>query len=496
MANRQLLTLKYRPQTFAELLIQDHVRDTLTRAIEHNRLANAYLFAGPRGVGKTTTARILAKCLNCLAADRPTTTPCGRCSACAEITESRSIDVLEIDGASSRGIDQVRELRENIRYAPSALRSKVYIVDEVHMLTREAFNAILKTLEEPPAHAKFIFATTEAHRLPLTIISRCQRFDFRRATVAETCSRLDWIAGREGIKVAPDAVAAIAERAGGAVRDAESMLEQAAVYCPEGVELAGVEELFGLVPARKFHEYAELLLAGDAAGLVRFVDRLFEDGHDPIEFHSGLVGHFRRLLLLHYGNVDSGLPPEEQARLEAQSRRFRRESLLEALSRLSSNEDSTRRTALPRILLEIVSLEIAAEVAGRATDPDPAPACARDRLPSGHSRPRPAPADATAVWQELRLRVNEHKPMLASILDLATPVSFTDGVLALTLPQRQQVAAGQLEAGRSLVDRLLSEVAGGPARLQVTLIRSRATADPVIERISRVLGELDEERSR
>src|SRR5512136_1917021 len=191
---RSVLTLKYRPQRFDELLVQDHVRDTMKRAIEKNRLANAYLFCGPRGVGKTTTARILAKSLNC--EKGPTVSPCGQCSACVEIANGRSLDVIEIDGASNRKIDDVRELRENIKYLPTAGRYKVYIIDEVHMLTTESFNALLKTLEEPPAHAKFIFATTAAQDVPATIVSRCQRFDFRRATPAEIKDRLAWLAQR------------------------------------------------------------------------------------------------------------------------------------------------------------------------------------------------------------------------------------------------------------------------------------------------------------
>ena len=237
----KVLTLKYRPQRFDELLVQDHVRDTLKRAIEKKRLANAYLFCGPRGVGKTTTARILAKSLNC--EKGPTVFPCGECSACVEITNGRNLDVIEIDGASNRKIDDVRELRENIKYLPTAGKYKIYIIDEVHMLTTESFNALLKTLEEPPAHAKFIFATTAAQDVPATIVSRCQRFDFRRATPAEIKDRLAWLGRQENIKVSDAALMAIARRADGAIRDGEGILDQLASFRPDGIELKDVENL-------------------------------------------------------------------------------------------------------------------------------------------------------------------------------------------------------------------------------------------------------------
>ncbi|MCX6843295.1 MAG: DNA polymerase III subunit gamma/tau [candidate division WOR-3 bacterium] len=272
----EVLTLKYRPQSFDELWVQDHVRDTLKRAIERNRLANAYLFCGPRGVGKTTTARILAKSLNC--EKGPTATPCNKCPFCTEITASRSMDVIEIDGASNRGIEQIRELRENIKYTPSSGRYKIYIIDEVHMLTEAAFNALLKTLEEPPAHAKFVFATTAAHDVPATIVSRCQRFDFRRATPAEIKDRLAWLAQQEKIKASDAALMAIARRADGAIRDAEGILDQLASFRPDGIELKDVEELLGLVPSEVFFDYADLVLAGDAPGLMAFLARLLETG--------------------------------------------------------------------------------------------------------------------------------------------------------------------------------------------------------------------------
>jgi len=487
MATSKVLTLKYRPQKFDEVLIQDHVTETLKRAIEKNRLANAYLFAGPRGVGKTTTARILAKSLNC--EKGPTAEPCNHCSFCIDITASRSMDVLEIDGASNRGIDQVRELRENIKYAPSAARYKIYIIDEVHMLTEPAFNALLKTLEEPPAHAKFIFATTHAHEVPATIISRCQRFDFRKAAVGEIRDRLAWLAAQEKIKASDAALVAIARRADGAIRDAESILDQLASYRPEGIELADVEELLGIVPAELFYQYAGLLLSADAPGIIRFIDRLFETGYDHIEFYSGAVAHFRTLLLLHVaGATESlGLLPEESERLLKQARAFGQDRLMCVLGALTQAEAATKATRMPRVLLEVLSLELV----GSRT---PAAAARAPSTASDEPRTRDDATTLESVWTELCLRLNEHKPMLASILDLASPDSLADDTLTVTLPGQHKAAGQKLEADLSLVQTVLSEVVGRPTRLKVNFTKKPA-ADPTHEKLARVFGSVEEEKS-
>ena len=490
MAASKVLTLKYRPQKFDEVLIQGHVTETLKRAIQKNRLANAYLFAGPRGVGKTTTARILAKSLNCETG--PTVTPCNKCSFCTEITASRSMDVLEIDGASNRGIDQVRELRENIKYAPSAARYKIYIIDEVHMLTEPAFNALLKTLEEPPAHAKFIFATTHAHEVPPTIISRCQRFDFRKATVAEIRSRLAWLAGQEKIKASDEALAAIARRADGAIRDAESILDQLAAFRPEGIVLNDVEELLGVVPAEMFHDYAGLVIAADAAGLIRFIDRLFESGYDHMEFYSGLVNHFRTLLLLQVAGPSEslGLLPEEVERMTQQARRFGRERLMCVLAALTQAETATKYTRMPRVLLEVLSLELAegqAPVsAARMKEPNP------DSYDTAATREAAPGLDS--MWAGLRLRVNEHKPLLAAVLDLATATALTSDTLTITLPHQHKAVAAKLEAEAGYIESTLAQIAGHPLHLRMSISRKPA-ADPAEVRLTRILGTVQEEKS-
>jgi DNA polymerase-3 subunit gamma/tau len=491
MASR-VLTLKYRPQRFDELLVQDHVRDTMKRAIEKNRLANAYLFCGPRGVGKTTTARILAKSLNC--EKGPTITPCNKCSFCTEITASRSMDVIEIDGASNNSVDDVRELRENARYTPSSGRFKIYIIDEVHMLSPSAFNALLKTLEEPPAHVKFVFATTEAHKVPATIVSRCQRFDFRRATPAEIKDRLAWLTRQEKIKASDAALMAIARRADGAIRDGEGILDQLAAFRPEGIELKDVEELLGLVPSEVFFDYADLVLAGDGSGLMSFLARLFESGYDHVEFYSGLVQHFRNLLVLEVSGKESGLSllPGEVERMVRQAKSFGRGDLLRILHDIMQYEFQAGTTQYPRVLLEIVSLELASGRSGPAGT-----GTGRDAPAENPDTPTAAdrPLTMGTLWAELRLRTNKHPGMLAGFLDLAAPVSLEDDTLTISLPSKQKAAAEKLRESSKHLTATLTEVAGRPTKLAIQLLK-KPGPDPTRERVSRILGEVDEREQR
>jgi DNA polymerase III subunit gamma/tau len=492
MMASKVLTLKYRPQRFDEILVQDHVRDTLKRAIEKNRLANAYLFCGPRGVGKTTTARILAKSLNC--EKGPTVFPCSECSACVEITNGRSLDVIEIDGASNRKIDDVRELRENIKYLPTAGKYKIYIIDEVHMLTTESFNALLKTLEEPPAHAKFIFATTAAQDVPATIVSRCQRFDFRRATPVEIKDRLAWLARQEKIKVSDAALMAIARRADGAIRDGEGILDQLASFRPDGIELNDVEGLLGLVPSEMFFDYADLVLAGNGPGLMSFIARLFESGYDNAEFYSGVVRHFRNLLVLEVsgGESDLSLLPGEAERMAQQAKSFGRGDLLRILHDITQYESQTGTTQYPRVLLEVMSLELTSGRSGPTVSGAP-----RETTGEGSETPTVGdrPLTLSVLWNDLRLRTNAHRPMLAGFLELASPVSLKGDTLTISLPAKHKAAAEKIEDNMQLLTATLAEFTDRPMKLAVQLSR-KPGPDQTRERVSRILGEVDEKEQR
>jgi DNA polymerase III subunit gamma/tau len=295
----QALYNRWRGQTFADILGQEHITTTLQNQIRTGRIGHAYLFTGLRGTGKTSTARIMAKAVNCVGdTDEP---PCNRCHMCRSITEGRSLDLIEIDGASNRGIDEIRELRDRAAFAPSEGRYKVYVIDEVHMLTNEAFNALLKTLEEPPAHVIFILCTTEPYRLPETVLSRCQRFDFRRGSVAVLMDKLRRICEREGIAIEPAALEFIARRATGSFRDAESLLDQLAAYGASEITLAQVQAVLGSVSYELVADLAESLLARDVPSGLRLINQAIDNGAEPRQFLGEVLDYLRAVMLLQAG---------------------------------------------------------------------------------------------------------------------------------------------------------------------------------------------------
>src|SRR5580704_10480968 len=298
----QVIARKYRPQRFADVVGQEHVTQTLANAITQKRIAHAYLFVGPRGTGKTTIARIFAKCLNCT--DGPKVDFAPDDPRAKEIAEGRSMDVLEIDGASNRGIDEVRELRETVKYMPASSRFKIYIIDEVHMLTKEAFNALLKTLEEPPAHVKFMFATTEPEKVLPTILSRCQRFDLRRIPAALIVKHLAQIAQQEKIKIDDAALSAIARGAEGGMRDAESTLDQLISFCGDKIEEPDVLSMFGLTAQAQLLDLARCVLEGEVEKALRQLNDLANNGKDLGRLLSDLLNHFRNLLIFQVSKGD------------------------------------------------------------------------------------------------------------------------------------------------------------------------------------------------
>jgi len=299
----QVFYRKWRPQTLADVVGQEPVTRTLANALATGRVAHAYLFCGPRGTGKTSTGRILAKALNCLTNGKGE--PCNSCDMCRAFNEGRALDLLEIDGASNRGIDEIRDLREKINFAPNLARYKVYIIDEVHMLTEPAFNALLKTLEEPPPHAIFILATTEVHKVPLTILSRCQRFDFRRLPQAAVVGKLKEICGHEGITIEPRALALVAKAATGSLRDAENLLEQLVLYHGSNVSLEQAQSELGLSGDMRIRQLAEHIMKKDVAGGLAIINNVAVDGVDLRQFNRGLVDYLRDMLLVKSGAGDT-----------------------------------------------------------------------------------------------------------------------------------------------------------------------------------------------
>ncbi len=355
----QVIARKWRPQTFNDLVGQQHVTDTLKNAIKNGRVAHAYIFSGARGVGKTTAARILAKALNCVKG--PTAEPCGECDSCKEIAAGSSLDVIEIDAASNRGIDQIRELREMVRYAPAASRSKIVILDEAHMLTGEASNALLKTLEEPPDRVVFVMATTEPENLEDTIRSRSQHFHFRALTFAEITKRLDEIAQKEEWQVEPGAMAVIARMAEGSLRDALSLLEQARAYCGDTIRDGEVRALLGVVPEDALEELVGAIAEGSADRALGLVHAFQKEGRNLQHFCREAIRHMRNLLIARVCGADSELiaaTPDQRPAIAKAAANFSEEDLTRFFQILLQTDDDLRRKPDPRVHLEMGLLRL------------------------------------------------------------------------------------------------------------------------------------------
>jgi len=354
-----VLARKYRPQSFEAVVGQNHVIRTLQNAIRSNRVAHALLFCGPRGVGKTSVARILAKAMNCI--NGPTPQPCNQCISCKEITAGNAVDVFEIDGASNRGINEIRELRENIKYMPAKSLFKIYIIDEVHMLTTEAFNALLKTLEEPPSHVLFIFATTEPKRVPVTILSRCQRFDFRRIELESIMKQLQYICTETGIKLDKESLWLVAREAGGSMRDALSLLDQIIAYSDGSITERQVVEILGIVDRGIIFDLSGAIIKGDIVKALKIVDQVYNQGHDLKQLYYLLVEHFRNLLIVKMGGNSHellNLPTHELEDMKRQVKGYTIETLNQFFYTLFHEETSIRLSTVPKLVFETLLIKL------------------------------------------------------------------------------------------------------------------------------------------
>ena len=494
---------KYRPQTFEEVVGQEHITRTLQNAISAGRVAQAYLFVGPRGIGKTSTARILAKALNCK--NGPTASPCGTCDACLEIAEGRSLDVLEIDGASNNGVENIRELRENAAYAPSSGQYKIYLIDEVHMLSIGAFNALLKTLEEPPEHVKFIFATTEAQKVPATITSRCQRFDLRRIPAVSIAAHLQTIAGKEEITLEASAAEAIARGAEGGLRDAESMLDQAVAFCGTKITGEDVMSVFGFTSRETITTLMNHIFSRDVTAGLKILGEQSEAGKDMSRLLGDLIGHVRDLLV---ASVESQGPVP-------------REKLLVLLDHFAETEARMRWASDKKLqfdvavikaahLLEQVSLDdvietLAALQSGTPPPPRPAVKPAEPRLATRVAEKPAAPAPPQAAANPPAKSVGEPAGKSREAVSIDASVAWdrvastyqssikfrwlTKGVFAETradgsvLVQLPPTVSSELksvvgEAGRKDAEAKLSEALGKKIKLMVEV--SDHLAEPEI----------------
>ncbi len=354
-----VLARKYRPQTFDEVIKQNHVTQTLTNAIKSGRVAHAILFTGPRGTGKTTVARILAKAMNCK--EGPTPMPCNTCRSCREITAGNAVDVFEIDGASNNGVEQIRSLRENINYMPAHSLNKIYIIDEVHMLSISAFNALLKTLEEPPSHVMFIFATTEPHKIPVTILSRCQRHDFKLIDIESISNHMKDLCSKEHIDIAEESLMLIAREAGGSIRDALSLLDQV-MACSEGtISYKNILDILGVADRKIIFDISNAILRKDIPEALNVVDEIYDRGYEMKKFYADIIEHFRNLLVVKMGkNISKliNLPSHEIGLMQDQVQDISESYLNQIFDLLFKEEASIRLSAQPKLALEIAFIRL------------------------------------------------------------------------------------------------------------------------------------------
>jgi len=505
----QVIARKYRPQRFQDVVGQEHVTRTLSHAIEQKRIAHAYLFCGPRGTGKTTIARIFAKCLNCT--DGPKVDFADNDPRCLEIAEGRALDVLEIDGASNNGVEQVRELRETCKYAPASSRFKIYIIDEVHMLSTAAFNALLKTLEEPPEHVKFMFATTDPEKVLPTILSRCQRFDLRRIPAALIAKHLTHIAGLEKVTIDPPALYAIARGAEGAMRDAESTLDQLISFCGEKIEELDVLSMFGLTAQGQLLDLSRAVLACEVENALRLLNDLASHGKDLGRLLSDLLNHFRNLLIFQVSRGDLTMlevSEAEAAALAEQSKLAPADALTRVLEVLADAEMRLRDAASKKILIEVALLKaIEARNAlsldavlkqlqdlrelksGAAAPGKPAPVSrpagtvvpktaailAPAPQPSTPAAPQPA-GDLTELWARVLEAVGRASPFTRSYLLEAHPVSLEKSLFTIGFEPEFEEHIGLVDNARNhaLLQTKLAEL--GHPNLQFKFIKAEAPA--------------------
>ena len=538
----QALYRKWRPARFDEVVGQEHVTRTLQNGVASDRVGHAFLFSGPRGTGKTTTARLLAKAVNCRHSD-PAQRPCNTCHICRAINEGRFLDLIEIDAASNTGVDDIRDLRDKINFSPNEGRFKVYIIDEVHMLSTAAFNALLKTLEEPPPHAKFVLATTEEHKVPATIKSRCQVFHFRLLTVSELTARLLWLAEKENLTIEPEALALIARQGAGSARDAESLLDQLVTAPGDTITLARAQKVLGTASLAMVSQLTEAWLSGDGTLGLQLIHDALAAGADTRQLARQMVAYLRAVLLLQASGetFDLEMPADTQQQMRAQAEKAARPALITAIKQYNEVASTVASGWQPQLPLELAFIEMLPEVGGpvarRAqpaaipqparpspspltSQPEPASLPATETVPEPPARteaaatPPPAPpatasppaaASLTLVaitshWPQAMTNVKKKNRNLGSLLTMCQPLAVENGTLILgfeygTLKDKFDNTA----QARDLVGDALSELTGVPCPIRTVLNSqyrppaqvSKAEFDALAEELGGVVREIE-----
>jgi len=507
----KVLSLKWRPQTFEDVVGQDHLTKTLTNAFKKDRVAQAYILTGPRGVGKTTTARIISKTLNCSTAKDGV--PCNECNSCKEIIDGRNLDVIEIDGASNRGIEEIRNLREQIKYTPMNSLYKVFIIDEVHMLTNQAFNALLRTLEEPPSHGKFILATTDIHKVPSTIISRCQRFDFNRITLDVISKRLSLILKAESIDIDDASLLSISQKADGSMRDALSILDQVIAYSGDSIKIEDVSAVIGLIPNEIYFDFSNSIVEKDYNKMMSVIESIHSAGLSLQDITEGLIKHYNNLLITLVDKGEellSGMNEETKNQYIKSSKKYINKDIIRISKVLHDMQFSLKQVSQPMIVFEMTALkllemdtsvsisELISDISSKESkkkviESKEPPIKKNDDITdfkideelnvsekstnpktSNDEKQKPL-LDLEVIkdtWNDFVKKVSNNRPSIATILEHADPIELNGNSLTVNIVDLPKFSVGNLEHNQELINQFAQEHYDLPLKIVPKLVQS------------------------
>ena len=507
----KVLSLKWRPQTFEDVVGQDHLTKTLINAFKKDRVAQAYILTGPRGVGKTTTARIISKTLNCSTTKNGV--PCNKCNSCKEIIDGRNLDVLEIDGASNRGIEEIRNLREQIKYTPMNSSYKVFIIDEVHMLTNQAFNALLRTLEEPPSHGKFILATTDIHKVPSTIISRCQRFDFNRITLEVISNRLSLILKSEKISIDKDSLLSISQKADGSMRDALSLLDQVIAYSGESISIEDVSTVIGLIPNEIYFDFSNAIVEKDYNKMISVIESIHSAGLSLQDITEGLIKHYNNLLITLVDKGEdllSGISEDVKNQYINSSNNYLNKDIIRISKVLHEMQYSLKQVNQPMIVFEMTALKLLemdtsvsiAELISDISSKESKKKVIESKEPSlqindnlsdskdnhvdqvNEESEKPKTRNDEKIkplldleiikdrWNDFVSKVSNNRPSIATILEHADPIELNGNSLTVNIVDLPKFSIGNLEHNQELINQFAQEHYDIPLKIVPKLVQS------------------------